>query len=161
MTTKETTVTDLDREHLPERFIPTHVEPGTPYPDEPSENIPEGWYVLAEHEPGAGEGAEIEIRINHAYDPNGVDISAALARKIADLLDGAAQDDHARKPRVFFNGDTIPAGVKVMDQNGDVHPDSFDDDGEEWDNGNFGPLVEVTVDYAAEVARARAERGEA
>src|SRR5206468_659667 len=110
-----------------------------------------------EHEPGAGEGSDVIIKIEHATDCDGNDISAALARKIADLLDGFAQDDPAPDPRVFFRGDTVPAGVRVITEDGTVYPDADDLDGE-WDN-YLGPVVELLVDYAAEVARAKAERG--
>ena len=65
--------------------------------------------------------------------------------------------NHTRRPRVWFDGDTIPAGVRVIAEDGDVHPDPDDMD-EEWENGNLGPLVEFTVDYDAEVAHARRER---
>lgn len=75
---------NLDPELVPEQFYARHVEPGTPYDDEPSVEIPPGWYVVAASEPD--EGPDIVIKIEDATDYNGNDITGALARKIADLL---------------------------------------------------------------------------
>lgn len=62
-----------------------------------------------------------------------------------------------RRPRVWFDGDEIPEGVRVIDANGELHPGP-EEMWMEWTNFNLGPLVEVDLDYEAEVARARRER---
>lgn len=66
--------------------------------------------------------------------------------------------DRAKCPRVFFDGDEIPEGVRVITADGDVYPDADELD-EPWINSNLGPLVELVVDFDAEVARAEAKRG--
>jgi hypothetical protein len=90
---EEKTMTDqtanLQPEQVPEEFFARHIEPGTPYDDEPTEMVPPGWYVVAASEPV--EGPDIVIKVDAAYDATGIDITGALARKIADLLDDFAQ----------------------------------------------------------------------
>lgn len=67
------------------------------------------------------------------------------------------------EPRVWFSGDTVPADVRVMQEDGSVNSTNYDDDdGEEWDN-YLGTVVEVTLTedrWHAIVDRARAERKE-
>lgn len=80
----EHTAPALSPEQIPTELVPHYVEPGTVYDDEPGEVVPAGWYVLGDH--GHGEGADIEIKIEHAVDANGNDITGPLAAKIAELL---------------------------------------------------------------------------
>lgn len=40
-------------------------------------------------------------------------------------------DCNARRPRVWFDGDTIPAGVRVMAEDGEVYPDLLTDGDDE------------------------------
>lgn len=81
----------LSPEQIPTELVPHYAEPGTVYDDEPGELVPPGWYVLGEH--GHGEGADIEIKIEHAVDANGNDISGPLAAKIAELLEELATEE--------------------------------------------------------------------
>lgn len=72
--------------------------------------------------------------------------------------------------RVFWDGETVPAGTCVLDEGGDVYylddtADCSDDCEDDCDcshdvgNFNLGPLVEVPVpDYAAAVAADAAAR---
>lgn len=128
-----------------------------------------------------GQRANLHPELIHSIgvDPDGVvihnlrvsDLEALCAHtaRVWQLTDAvvAEQDEQIRvmkaqlavameKPRVFFNGDTVPAGVRVMDRNGDMHPEA-DEIEEEWDS-YLGPVVEVLLDYDAEVARARKEK---
>lgn len=89
--TPERTAPALSPEQLPEKLAPHYVEPGTVYDDEPGEFVPPGWYVLGDH--GHGEGADIEIKIEHAVDANGNDITSLLAAKIASLLEAFAAEE--------------------------------------------------------------------
>lgn len=61
------------------------------------------------------------------------------------------------EPRVWFNGDEVPGGVWVLDEDGEIR--QLDED-ESTVNGNLGALVEVippdwssVVDGALETAR--------
>lgn len=102
----EHTVPALSPEQIPMELAPHYVEPGTVYDDEPGEFVPPGWYVLGDH--GHGEGADIEIKIEHAVDANGNDITGPLAAKIAELLAAFATTPHDEPaPRVPQPGDRV------------------------------------------------------
>lgn len=61
-------------------------------------------------------------------------------------------------PRVWKNGSTIPAGVRVMDEEGDTYPDSGTEDWDEpWDSF-LGRLVEVPSAQEWRQIVAQAER---
>lgn len=139
--------------------IPTNIDykaeyiaPGTTDPEEPSVTIPAGWWVVGMADTN-DEAPDVLIHIDLAVDNDGNLIDEEIANRIAA---GLATPPAEAEPRVFFNGDSVPAGVFVMDQNGEVHPD-VDESEEDWDNGNLGPLVEILLDYDAEVERARRE----
>lgn len=71
-------------------FTFTYVQPGTPYPDEPSEEIPAGWYVFGRDPEGDPEdGPLITLSVEWAVDSEGEDISesvaSATARALAEL----------------------------------------------------------------------------
>jgi hypothetical protein len=61
----------------------THVEPGTPYVDEPDETVPPGWYVVGSN---ADEGLDLEIQVLEAMDDDGADIRQWVAERIAAAL---------------------------------------------------------------------------
>lgn len=95
----------------------------------------------------------------NAKDP-GWEFCEILNQVVAQLVP-LVVEKATRRPRVWFDGDTVPAGVQVMAEDGTVHPDPLmDPDDEEWTN-RTGPVVEIVLDYDAEVARARRERNEA
>lgn len=77
MTEPKLEITDEYRVHF--------VKPGEVYPDEPTVEIPPGWYVLgAEHwdEPCSS----IVIKIEEAADSTGRDVREQVAEKVAELL---------------------------------------------------------------------------
>lgn len=93
-----------------------------------------------------------------APDHLGRDLTDDEITAVADLIATAhITITQPARPRVFFNGDEVPAGVRVIAEDGEVYPDA-DDMEMEWVNGNLGPLVELIVDYDTEVARARRDR---
>jgi len=67
-------------------------------------------------------------------------------------------------PRVWFDGDTVPAGVWVIeiDEEDPEHRVTQLDAYEPCRNGNLGPLVELAIpdDLDGIVERARAARAE-
>jgi len=61
-------------------FRAQQVLPGTPYPDEPSEYIPAGWYVVGS---SGQEGAEVIILVDEAWDADGEEIRERIAKSVA------------------------------------------------------------------------------
>lgn len=103
-------------------------------------------------------------------------VRAALSRMLpptaateltAQIREALLHEGWAPPGRVFFDGDTVPGDIIVMTRNGDFEPYPTDEvsgnhpEHDEWDNGNLGPLVEITVDYDTVVARARERQGDA
>lgn len=89
---------------------------------------------------------------------------AWLTREVEQLGAAAMDAEHERlnreHPRVWRDGDDIPADTWVLGRNGYV--DRIIPEGREGGIGLAGPVVEVVLpDYAAEVARDAAERAEA
>lgn len=85
-------------------------------------------------------------------------VSLKQGRDLRRALDDTAYVFGApsRKPRVFLEGDTVPAGAWVLDRVGGVYPVG---PGYVVDVAPVGPLVEVSVpDYAAAVAAERERR---
>jgi hypothetical protein len=68
-------------------FQASHAKPGTVYVDEPSEEVPTGWYVVGSSQ--VGEGGEIALMIVHAFDADGREIDGDIARRVAALLNAA------------------------------------------------------------------------
>jgi hypothetical protein len=70
---------------------PVHILPGTPYPDEPSETQPPGWYVFGGFSDDPEEGAAFAIEITEALDRDDTGMSLErLAAVVAARLNGAA-----------------------------------------------------------------------
>lgn len=66
-----------------------HILPGTPYPDEPSEIQPPGWYVFGGFSNDAEEGAAFAIEITEALDRDDTGMSLErLAQTVAARLNG-------------------------------------------------------------------------
>lgn len=62
-----------------------YVKSGTPYPDEDTEFIPPGWYVMGE--PSWDDETPFALHLDWAYDADGYEITEALAQRIAEALD--------------------------------------------------------------------------
>lgn len=68
-------------------FTYQYIKPGTPYPDEPSEEIPHGWYVFGrDQEADPIDGPLITIAVEWAVDSEGEDISESIASAVASVL---------------------------------------------------------------------------
>jgi hypothetical protein len=73
----------------------SYVHPGTPYPDEETEMIPVGWYVMGE--PSWDEETPFVLHLDFAYDEDGFDVTAATAQYIAATLTLAARAECERR----------------------------------------------------------------
>jgi hypothetical protein len=74
---------------LPCDWKAVHILPGTPYPDEPSEMQPPGWYVFGGFSDDPEEGAAFAIEITEALDRDGTGMSLEqLAHTVAARLNG-------------------------------------------------------------------------
>lgn len=83
-----------DNAGLPRDWRAVEITPGTPYPDEPSETIPPGWYVTGGHpaEPSVDEGARLVLRVEQAIGPDDTVLTdETLAKAVADRLNGGAR----------------------------------------------------------------------
>lgn len=69
------------------------------------------------------------------YGTNGPRTPGQMLRDVSDILDSAPP-----APRVFFPGDTVPAGTAVMLDDGSIVEGAVTD--ERWDI-NDGPVVEL------------------
>lgn len=80
---------------------------------------------------------------------------------MAEALDALAENHYS--PRVWFDDETIPNDVRVLDEDGEVHwPGEDCAPDEPCAMIGFGPLVEIALpDHAVEVARERARRAAA
>lgn len=68
-----------------------HILPGTPYPDEPSETQPPGWYVFGGFSDDPEEGAAFAIEITEALNRDGTGMSLEqLSNAVAARLNGVA-----------------------------------------------------------------------
>lgn len=64
------------------------VGPGTPYEDDPSLCVPEGWYVLGGVRAGS---ADVAIHIHHASDVDGEPVEELVADLIAEVMRAATR----------------------------------------------------------------------
>ena len=71
-----------------------HYPPGTRWPDEPTEEITPGWWVLGtDHEADPDDGASVLLYVDHAVDADGDVQAEALARALADLLNATTRGE--------------------------------------------------------------------
>lgn len=76
---------------------------GTPYPDEPSQHQPAGWWVVGgEPIPDVEVGSPVALRVESAYTPEGTDMSAEVAHLVAASLREAGHSDTAPLHRVSW-----------------------------------------------------------
>lgn len=88
MTTE--TTTDQTAPEMTTDWAAVHVDPGTPYADEPSQMVQPGWYVLGASE---DEGSDVVIYVEEALDVHGAsDIREHVANLIAERLRGADRE---------------------------------------------------------------------
>lgn len=73
----------LDDSAVPRDWRAVDILPGTPYPDEPSETVPPGWYVMG-GQPDDDEATPYVLRVEQSPDSDG----AAAARAVAARLNG-------------------------------------------------------------------------
>ncbi|MEV8610233.1 hypothetical protein AB0383_20290 [Amycolatopsis sp. NPDC051373] len=64
------------------------VLPNTPYPDEPSEMIPPGWYVIGRAVDDHAED-QVVIAIDEAFGDDGEDLRGQIAEAVAAGLNGS------------------------------------------------------------------------
>lgn len=84
-------MTEVDLSDKVWRFETQRVEPGTPYPDEPSELIDPGWYVNGWSDDN-DEGATLILRVDQAEDPK------VAAKFVAERLSAATQTAEQAQP---------------------------------------------------------------
>lgn len=66
---------------LPRDWRAVEVQPGTPYPDEPDETVPVGWYVMG-GQPGEDEATPYVLRFEQCPDGNDETAARALAARL-------------------------------------------------------------------------------
>lgn len=69
-----------------------HVDPGTPYEDEPTETVRPGWWVRGFTSAGNPE-VEIHLASGPVYDVNDDDVSDEFAELLVDLIEQATSPD--------------------------------------------------------------------
>lgn len=76
-------MTDPTRIELDLDWVVEHILPGTPSDDDPTQEIPPGWWVFGINPDG---NREAEFPVRGVYDVHGDDVSERVAELIADCL---------------------------------------------------------------------------
>lgn len=80
-----------DQVDLPRDWRAVHIKPGTPYPDEPSETQPPGWFVFGGFSDDPEEGAAFVLNVEQALDRDETGMSLErVAKAVAARLNGGA-----------------------------------------------------------------------